>query len=262
MYGCGSLASPAALSLLTGIVRKHIGCQPRSTFLQEPHDILYAHTESSSDIFVSSDGRTIELHTMARRMARRCSTCMDSLDPGFLASFSTKPAKSWGQGHRRGKAWHRNQLPQPGRTALDHAKDIGGACGASKSPVLRHHRRLGRGPYALACAYSLPEEKLKGVSIVCGMGPIDIGTKGMNWSNWLTFKGLVYFPPLVRWLQNKTISTLNDLPNEKIVDLVNKQLSKPSSKWLRLNSKDTDIWTKPGFLNMLLDFYREHYKQG
>ena len=117
----------------------------------------------------------------------------------------------------------------------------------------------GGGPYALACAYSLPEEKLKSISIVGGIGPIDIGTKGMNWSNRLIFKRLLHFPAIIRWLQIREVALLHNLSNEKIVKLVHSRLPKKSNRWVSpdlMNLKETE------FLTMMLDIYREHYKQG
>ncbi|WYZ43655.1 hypothetical protein EsH8_VII_000091 [Colletotrichum jinshuiense] len=152
-----------------------------------------------------------------------------------------------------------NSSPQPGRTLLDHANDI---------RELAQHLNLqsygiigvsGGGPYALACAYSLPEENLKSVSIVGGMGPIDVGTKGMNWGNWFTFKGLLYFPFVIRWLQNRVVAALKSMSNEKLVELVRSQLSRKSNRWI---SPDLDTLKDPESLTTMLDLYREHYKQG
>lgn len=152
-----------------------------------------------------------------------------------------------------------NSSPQPGRNLLDYANDI---------RELAEHLNLqsygivgvsGGGPYALACAYSLPEENLKSVSVIVGMGPIDVGTKGMNWSNWLVFKGLLYCPFLIRWMQTRVVSLLKKLSNEKIVELVHNKLSKKSYSWV---SPDLMTLKDPEFLTAILDSYREHYKQG
>lgn len=72
--------------------------------------------------------------------------------------------------------------PQPNRTILDHVKDI---------EYLAEHLGLdsygclgisGGGPYALACAKALPADKLKAVSIICGLGPPEVGKKGSKHS--------------------------------------------------------------------------------
>jgi pimeloyl-ACP methyl ester carboxylesterase len=149
--------------------------------------------------------------------------------------------------------------PQPGRKLTDHATDI---------HELAAHLNLdsygivgvsGGGPYALACAYSLPPEKLKSVSVICGMGPIGIGTKGMSWSNWFIFKGFKYFPFLIRWLQGKVYTVLNTVTNAEIIEAVGSRLSERSYSWV---NPDFEMVSDPTSLNMLLDFYREHYRQG
>ncbi|KAL0941367.1 alpha/beta hydrolase [Colletotrichum truncatum] len=152
-----------------------------------------------------------------------------------------------------------NSSPQPGRALLDFPNDI---------RELAEHLNLqsygiigvsGGGPYALACAYSLPEENLKSVSVIGGVAPIDVGMKGMNWGNWLTFIGLLYFPIIIRWLQIRVVTILNSMPNEKLVELVLSGLAKKSSRWI---SPDLETLKDPEFLTMVLDLYREHYKQG
>ena len=152
--------------------------------------------------------------------------------------------------------------PLPGRTLGDHANDIRQLAEHLGVKAYGIIGVSGGGPYALACAYSLPEENLKSVSVVCGMGPIDVGTEGMNWSNRLLFKGLVYFPALVRWLQNKVVSVLRNVPNEKIVDVVTRRMSGRSFSWLVTNDADMRFLRDPEFLTMMLNFDREHYRQG
>jgi len=44
----------------------------------------------------------------------------------------------------------------------------------------------GGGPYALACAYKVPDRLIK-CGLIAGMGPIDLGTKGMMRSNRIEF---------------------------------------------------------------------------
>lgn len=76
---------------------------------------------------------------------------------------------------RPGIGW---SSPQPERTLLDHPKDLEQL---AKHLELDEYSILaisGGGPYALACAMGLPRERLKCVSIVCGLGPPDIGMRG------------------------------------------------------------------------------------
>lgn len=150
-----------------------------------------------------------------------------------------------------------NSSPQPSRRLLDHANDI---------RELAEHLGLesygvvgvsGGGPYALACAYALPAANLKAISIIGGMGSMDMGTKGMNWLNWLYFKALLHCPFLIRWLQGRMLNVLNTISNEKIVELATRRLSRKPYSWVKAEGL-----SDPVFLNMMLDLTREHYKQG
>jgi pimeloyl-ACP methyl ester carboxylesterase len=61
--------------------------------------------------------------------------------------------------------------PQPGRTLLDHAADVRAlveGLGISRFAVLGES---GGGPYALACAYALPEQ-VECAAVVCGLGRV------------------------------------------------------------------------------------------
>ena len=86
--------------------------------------------------------------------------------------------------------------PYPQRTLLDFPKDV---------QHLAEHLNLstysvlgvsGGGPYALACAFSLPPTRLKCVSLVCGMGPMDIGMSGADWEHWFGFPWGWLFSPV------------------------------------------------------------------
>lgn len=218
-------------------------------------------SDSSSEEFILSDGRQLSFALYGGQTGSAVFYLHGY--PGCRLSgtlFFDKPGKELGARiiavDRPGIG---NSSPHPGRTFVDHANDIG---------ELAEHLKLdsygvigvsGGGPYALACAYALPQDRLKGVSVIGGMGPIDIGTKGMNWGNWLTFMGLLYFPWIIRLLQRRVVAVLNKMPNEKIVDLVSSRLSSKSSRWL---TPDLETLNDPALLNAMLDAYREHYKQG
>jgi len=147
--------------------------------------------------------------------------------------------------------------PQPGRTLLDHPKDL---------EHLADHLKLerygvlgvsGGGPYALACAYALPREKLKCVSIVCGLGPVsEIGMKGARWVNWLGFTFYPYTPRIVnRWFwQSQTIGRL-DWSDEKRLEQHMKDLSKA-------DKKDVEVMTDPVNARLMLRSGRETFAQG
>lgn len=152
-----------------------------------------------------------------------------------------------------------NSSPQAGRTLLDFASDV---------RELAEHLKLksygiigvsGGGPYALACARTLSPEKLKAVSIIGGMGPIDVGFKGMSWGNWLTFIGLIYFPWIVRMLQRKVAKVLSTTSNEQAIK---KYEGKITERTAKLVGPDVIYLLEPERMGTMLDLYREHYKQG
>ncbi|KAF1944965.1 alpha/beta-hydrolase [Clathrospora elynae] len=73
---------------------------------------------------------------------------------------------------RPGMGW---STPQPDRKILDFAKDVEHLTGHFGLKSYSVIGLSGGGPYALACAASLPSQNLKCVSLVCGLGPPDIG---------------------------------------------------------------------------------------
>lgn len=218
--------------------------------------------ESHSEEFILSDGRKLGVAYYGAETGPAVFYLHGY--PGCRLSgglFFDKPGKELGA---RIIAVERPGLgkssPQPGRRMIDHATDIG---------ELAEHLKLasygvigvsGGGPYTLACAYALPAKGLKAISIIGGMGPIDVGTKGMNWGNWFYFKALLYFPFVMRLVQYRVCAVLNSMPNDKIIELARKRLS--SKKYSSLVGPDVKALTDPVFLNTMLDLYREHYKQG
>ncbi|TKX26035.1 alpha/beta hydrolase fold-containing protein 5 [Elsinoe australis] len=75
--------------------------------------------------------------------------------------------------------------PKPGRTLVDAAHDVNNLADHLGIRTYGIIGVSGGGPYALACAATLPAERLKAVSIVCGLGLRDMSLKGMAWLNWL-----------------------------------------------------------------------------
>jgi hypothetical protein len=182
---------------------------PGQQSLQEWRKMAHSYAEAKSEEFVLSDGRKVGIAYYGAQSGPAVFHLHGFPGSRLSGVFFDEPGKKLGA---RIIALERPAIgissPQPGRNVLDHANDI---------REIAEHLNLqssgiigvsGGGPYALACAYSLPEENLKSLSIVGGMGPIDMDTKGMNWSNWLIFKGLMHLPAIVRWLQRNTVAVL------------------------------------------------------
>ncbi|CAO2656608.1 Nn.00g054110.m01.CDS01 [Neocucurbitaria sp. VM-36] len=158
---------------------------------------------------------------------------------------------------RPGIGW---SSPHPGRKLLDFPKDL---------ECLAKHLELddysvmgvsGGGPYALACAAALPHDKLKCVSLVCGLGPPDIGMKGANWWHWIGFTfGWRYGPAfLLRWGLQRDPTGRIDLGDEQRLQL----FLSPSRLRAMTNKKDLEVMTDEDFLRLILRSTRESYAQG
>ncbi|PVH91920.1 alpha/beta hydrolase fold protein [Periconia macrospinosa] len=153
---------------------------------------------------------------------------------------------------RPGIGW---SSPHPGRTLLDHPKDLEHL---AKHLELDHYSVLGisaGGPHALACAAALPREKLKCVSIVCGLGPPDIGMSGADWLHRLGFTVGYRYAPLsaVRWFWKRDPAGRLDLTDEKRLAL---ELQKPITQEKDAEGVNSD-WTR-----LSLRSAREAFAQG
>lgn len=120
----------------------------------------------------------------------------------------------------------------------------------------------GGGPYALACAYALPKEKLKSVSVVCGLGPAyELGMKGVRWHNWIGFTFGYRIAPriVVRWFwQSQTAGRL-DLTDEERLQRHMAELSNPQSA---SDKKDAEIMTNEVNARRALQSSRQAFAQG
>ncbi|KAI3329184.1 alpha/beta-hydrolase [Xylariaceae sp. AK1471] len=150
--------------------------------------------------------------------------------------------------------------PQPDRTILDHAKDV---------EYLARYLNLdsyavvgisGGGPYALACAAALPADRLKAVLIICGMGPPEVGKKGMNWVNWTGFTiGYPYFPGVTRWWFSRQALGRLDLTDPERYARFQQEWSASKSS---AHPKDVEALDDPDLVRWLVRNHREAYRQG
>ena len=158
---------------------------------------------------------------------------------------------------RPGIGW---SSPQPDRTILDHAKDV---------EHLAQHLNLssycvlgisGGGPYALACAATLPADELKAVSIVCGLGPPDMGYREMNWSNWAGFTFIIsYFPSFARWYWRRQTAARLDLSDAERFRRSRIDILKNVSKD---HPKDVAVFGDVDLTRLYLRSSREAFAQG
>lgn len=109
---------------------------------------------------------------------------------------------------------------------------------------------------------ALPGEKLKCVSIVCGLGPPDIGMRGANWVHWLGFTvGWRYAPSFImRWFWQRQPAGRQDLTDEERLELMLQQNGTTAETISQ--KKDLEVLGDRDFLQMCLRSSRESFAQG
>lgn len=129
--------------------------------------------------------------------------------------------------------------PDTQRTMLSHAKDVERV---AEHLGVDHYGVLGvsgGGPYALACAKAMPADKLKVVSIVCGLGPADIGYRGMFFLNYLGWTiSSHYTPRLLKWWFMREPAGRFDLSKAERFKLFRQDFENVKTK---LNSRDAQF---------------------
>ncbi|KAK2837015.1 hypothetical protein FQN49_006490 [Arthroderma sp. PD_2] len=226
----------------------------------EPPKCRFRLDDDSSDTFTLSDGRKLGyaqygsltgkaifyLHGLPG--ARTEAACFEelALELGARIIATDRPGVGWSS-------------PHMDRTILDHPRDL---------EQLAKHLELddygvlgisGGGPYALACAASMPPEKLKCVSIVCGLGPPDIGMSGACWANWLGFTlGYRYFPAATGWYLKRQLAARLDLDDEKRFELLLQDILRDKS----MPEKDREIMRDESTLRLFLRTSRQSFAQG
>jgi pimeloyl-ACP methyl ester carboxylesterase len=110
---------------------------------------------------------------------------------------------------------------QPGRRILDWPVDVAALANSLRIDTFAISGHSGGGPYALACAYSLPERVRLAVPI-CGAGPVEAphATDGMEMTNRFGFQLGRYIPwpawhGLVRLVYRKKMPALMSAGTKK-----------------------------------------------
>lgn len=150
--------------------------------------------------------------------------------------------------------------PDPNRTVLAHAKDI--ECLAQHLKAERYGVLgvSGGGPYALACAKALPADKLKVVSIVCGLGPSDIGYWGMFPLNYLGWTiSSQYTPLFTRWWFGREPGARLDLSSAERMRMLRKNFENSRQK---MPVKDVPIFGDEDVMKVHLRTATEAFRQG
>lgn len=153
--------------------------------------------------------------------------------------------------------------PRPNRTALDAADDIRHLAKHLKLSSYGIVAVSGGGPYALACARALPAGQLKGVAIVSGMGPFEIGTKGMMLTNKLIFNAFVYAPWLIRWMTRRGVAKFQKTSDDKMMEGMQTINTYHRFRWPYPNPRDAEMFrnNKP-LMKWFVRSSRQFFGQG
>jgi pimeloyl-ACP methyl ester carboxylesterase len=216
---------------------------------------------TSSATLILPDGRKLGYAQYGLQTGRAILYCHglpgSRLESAFLDTIATRLEARIIAVDRPGYGW---SSPHPNRTLLDHAKDVQHLAERLELDAYAVMGISGGGPYALACAASLPAEKLKAAAIVCGLGSPDMGYRGMNWFHWLGFTlGWRYFPGLSCWWFSRDAAARLDLTDDERLELLQRQFSKTKSK---ADPKDVAFFTDLDRMRLFLRSYREVYAQG
>jgi pimeloyl-ACP methyl ester carboxylesterase len=142
--------------------------------------------------------------------------------------------------------------PHPGRTLLDWPADVRALANALQFERFAVLGWSGGGPYALACAYAMPE-RLLAVGLVSGSAPL-VGPESTSYltRQWRLAgrlaRTLPWFVRLFAWQQERQIRRLPERFVQSIIE--------------RYPHCDREVLSGPYMHQMMMDTTLEHYRQG
>ena len=117
----------------------------------------------------------------------------------------------------------------------------------------------GGGPYALACAKVLPENRLRRTGVLAGMGPVEFGYAGTSWQRYVSFQINRYLPSTwLHWIINRSfVRPAKDRDprvfEAKVIDKVIDRV---------LPSSEKAYFNDPQIKQDFTDDWRQAFKQG
>ncbi|HKT03671.1 MAG TPA: alpha/beta hydrolase [Rugosimonospora sp.] len=141
---------------------------------------------------------------------------------------------------------------QPGRSIVDWPDDVVQAAdllGVDRFAVVGSS---GGGPYALACAYRLPDRVVR-AGLLSGVGPYDVPgiTRGMRWQNRVGFRWGSRWPGLAGWMMRAMERGIRARP-ARTVEAIARALS----------PVDAVIARRPEVRTLLAEDIAEAFRQG
>ncbi|KAI9740336.1 MAG: Ribosome biogenesis protein [Cirrosporium novae-zelandiae] len=143
----------------------------------------------------------------------------------------------------------------PNRKVLDWPADINSLAQHLKLSRFAVIGGSGGGAYSLACAKALSPEQLKGVGVLAGMGPWEMGTKGMNTAQRVLLNVGSWWPGVMHLVDDSIGRAARDPDPEIFEDMMAKQL-------FNLKGEDRAAFDNKETLQILTKAARESYRQG
>lgn len=154
--------------------------------------------------------------------------------------------------------------PQPGRTILDHAKDVQALAAHLKLDKFSIMGVSGGGPYALACAHAIPPSQLRSVALVAGCGTYKPDTcKDMMAVNKWMFWALKVAPWGAELFVRIFFGMMLWADDETLVKKT-KQQNESKGSWIAPPPDEKDkLALSDGVMDrVLIAEIREHFRQG
>ena len=146
---------------------------------------------------------------------------------------------------------------QPNRKILDWPSDFRHLTNHLGLTEYRAVGSSGGTPYILACARTIPKDELRGVGILAGIGPWELGTAGMRWLGRLMFNLLCLSPDLVGRL---TARSFVKAAQDRDPEVSLKQFEE-AMKWMR--EKERAIFENNELLRkQVADAFKQAFIQG
>lgn len=141
---------------------------------------------------------------------------------------------------------------QPGRVITDWPADVAQAADQLEIQQFAVAGVSGGGPYALACAWRLPERVTR-AAVISGVGPYQAPgvTKGMRWQNQAGFRLAARWPALARALMNSMQRSITRRP-ERTIEALARSMS----------PADAEIVRRPEVRAVLIADITEAFRQG
>lgn len=151
-----------------------------------------------------------------------------------------------------------------GVTVLDVAEDIKYLASYLDAKQYSVMGTSGGGPATLACAYALPKEQLKGITMLIASGPwYETTMRHVRGFVWLFWSVMCFSPGLLRWMNIRALKQYRNMPLEEYLKVAKQ---KNNGWFMRLlarpHEKDQAIFDDGEIFRYSYDLVQENCKRG